>query len=491
VRLDRADLAAEAALVPEPTFDPGVDRAIRAMCERVTPLLGGSTAGLRARVLAQYAVVCDHLSDLDEAYPAVEEALALAAESDDAGALEAAVTAHHMVRSGPDGLAEREDNAERMWALGTRTGRAACCLTAAEWRFDAAAEHGDLSRAARELEEIARWAERVGGPLSRWRLLRCRAMLAQARGQLSDAYRYGAQALASVAPTGFPPAFMLWGGFLATLGHHTGQTAESLAANGITEADAGEQDWPLEGIVLTLGPAAQLAEAGRLREASVLYRRLGPASDWQESPHAALFTWTMGITTALAVGADQEVAVLRAKLGAYRGHHIVNGRYAMAYYGPAELWLGIGAAHLGLFEEASADLEQAAKLCAANGAEGFRAEAEYELAGALLRRSGPDDLTRARSLLVQARTRMQHIGMPSLQAKAEALLSSIDADQPHPLTRREREVAELVGQGLTNRQIAARLHLSERTAQNHVQHILDKLDLPNRSQIAVWAARTR
>jgi DNA-binding NarL/FixJ family response regulator len=43
-----------------------------------------------------------------------------------------------------------------------------------------------------------------------------------------------------------------------------------------------------------------------------------------------------------------------------------------------------------------------------------------------------------------------------------------------------------VGQGLTNREIARRLVLSERTAQNHVQHILTKLGLANRSQVAVW-----
>jgi DNA-binding NarL/FixJ family response regulator len=52
--------------------------------------------------------------------------------------------------------------------------------------------------------------------------------------------------------------------------------------------------------------------------------------------------------------------------------------------------------------------------------------------------------------------------------------------------QRERQVAELVAQGRANREIAARLYLSERTAQNYVQHILTKLDLPNRSQIAVW-----
>ncbi|MFB7860317.1 protein kinase domain-containing protein [Rhodococcus qingshengii] len=54
------------------------------------------------------------------------------------------------------------------------------------------------------------------------------------------------------------------------------------------------------------------------------------------------------------------------------------------------------------------------------------------------------------------------------------------------LTRREREVAELVAEGLTNRAIATRLVISLRTVQGHVEHILTKLDLTSRTQIAVW-----
>lgn len=55
------------------------------------------------------------------------------------------------------------------------------------------------------------------------------------------------------------------------------------------------------------------------------------------------------------------------------------------------------------------------------------------------------------------------------------------------LTPREREVAALIAQGLTNRQIASRLVISARTAESHVQHILDKLDLDTRGRIGVWA----
>jgi len=54
------------------------------------------------------------------------------------------------------------------------------------------------------------------------------------------------------------------------------------------------------------------------------------------------------------------------------------------------------------------------------------------------------------------------------------------------LTVREREVARLVARGLTNRQIADRLVISTRTAGNHVEHILGRLRLSSRTQIAAW-----
>ncbi|QSE80871.1 ATP-binding protein [Rhodococcus koreensis] len=55
------------------------------------------------------------------------------------------------------------------------------------------------------------------------------------------------------------------------------------------------------------------------------------------------------------------------------------------------------------------------------------------------------------------------------------------------LTRREQQVAELVAEGLTNKAIAARLVISQRTAQGHVEHILSKLGFNSRAQIAAWS----
>ncbi|WP_067899545.1 protein kinase domain-containing protein [Nocardia vaccinii] len=60
------------------------------------------------------------------------------------------------------------------------------------------------------------------------------------------------------------------------------------------------------------------------------------------------------------------------------------------------------------------------------------------------------------------------------------------ADRTTALTKREWQVAELVARGMTNKQIAAKLVISQRTAQGHVEHILTKLGYTSRAQIAAW-----
>ena len=60
-----------------------------------------------------------------------------------------------------------------------------------------------------------------------------------------------------------------------------------------------------------------------------------------------------------------------------------------------------------------------------------------------------------------------------------------------PLTRREAEIAALIADGLSNAAIAHRLTLSERTVENHVSHMLRKLDLTSRAGISSWYARRR
>ncbi|MFE5165648.1 ATP-binding protein [Streptomyces sp. NPDC056697] len=60
--------------------------------------------------------------------------------------------------------------------------------------------------------------------------------------------------------------------------------------------------------------------------------------------------------------------------------------------------------------------------------------------------------------------------------------------RPSPLTPRESEIAQLVAQGLSNKEIASSLVIAQRTAEGHIEHILSKLGFTSRAQVAVWVA---
>ncbi|SDI31980.1 non-specific serine/threonine protein kinase [Actinokineospora alba] len=97
-------------------------------------------------------------------------------------------------------------------------------------------------------------------------------------------------------------------------------------------------------------------------------------------------------------------------------------------------------------------------------------------------------------------TIVEEISRGRLLSPAEAIAFALDeksAAQPGvrpktgPLTKREAEIADLVAEGLTNQEIADRLVISRRTAETHVDHILTKLEVHNRAQIASWVAARR
>jgi predicted ATPase/DNA-binding CsgD family transcriptional regulator len=84
--------------------------------------------------------------------------------------------------------------------------------------------------------------------------------------------------------------------------------------------------------------------------------------------------------------------------------------------------------------------------------------------------------------------------MSEVQAIAYALGEEPEPQAPQspersPLTRRERQVADLVARGLGDNEIGAELVIARRTAESHVSHILQKLDVANRAAIAAWVAQ--
>jgi DNA-binding NarL/FixJ family response regulator len=118
--------------------------------------------------------------------------------------------------------------------------------------------------------------------------------------------------------------------------------------------------------------------------------------------------------------------------------------------------------------------------------ERVHAALEAGASGYLLKDSDADE--------VSAAIRAAHRGeLPLDPAIARGLTSSLRADSGDgsdaELTTRELEILRLLGAGKTNKEIAAELHISERTARTHVSNILGKLDLTSRTQAALWAVR--
>jgi predicted ATPase/DNA-binding CsgD family transcriptional regulator len=74
----------------------------------------------------------------------------------------------------------------------------------------------------------------------------------------------------------------------------------------------------------------------------------------------------------------------------------------------------------------------------------------------------------------------------ALEEREPAVPQPASRDHPAELTRRESEIAGLVAQGLSNKGIASKLVISQRTAETHVEHILMKLGFTSRAQIAAW-----
>ena len=77
---------------------------------------------------------------------------------------------------------------------------------------------------------------------------------------------------------------------------------------------------------------------------------------------------------------------------------------------------------------------------------------------------------------------------PSAPARVAPAPAAPGAAAAGPLGKRETEVARLVADGLTNKQIGTRLFISERTVDSHVRSILNKLGFSSRAQIAAWTA---
>jgi ATP/maltotriose-dependent transcriptional regulator MalT len=155
--------------------------------------------------------------------------------------------------------------------------------------------------------------------------------------------------------------------------------------------------------------------------------------------------------------------------------------------GSADRAVGRMAAVLGRLDEAVDALRTAADVNLRLDARPWLTHTWLDLATLLQRRAAPGDLAEATAFATRAADEARRLDQPGPRDHARRLLTGLNAQRraADPLTAREREVAGLVVTALSNRQIADRLVLSERTIESHVRNILTKLGLTNRTELTV------
>jgi DNA-binding NarL/FixJ family response regulator len=143
----------------------------------------------------------------------------------------------------------------------------------------------------------------------------------------------------------------------------------------------------------------------------------------------------------------------------------------------------------GDYDRARTLLEDAVDVFERGGAPFEAARARLELATCLMALGRVEGAEREATTALE---RLVELGADLDAARARRLLTSARGGGPPlgTLTPREREVLRLLADGLTNRQIAERLVVSEHTVHRHVTNMLRKLELPSRTAAAAYAVRS-
>ncbi|WDG18399.1 helix-turn-helix transcriptional regulator [Microbacterium sp. Clip185] len=203
-------------------------------------------------------------------------------------------------------------------------------------------------------------------------------------------------------------------------------------------------------------------------------RRLAEALDesWMRS-HAL---WSLSVAALSSERPDDAAALVREALAIERSFHDDLGTCLML-----ETWAAIACRQ--------AHHESAAVVWAAL-ADGWRR------VGSDIAAFGPHLAAQHDAAIDRTRTALDRTRFAAAWERGrrldlvEAVVFALDtADAASPLSIREREVADGIHRGLSNREIAAELVISVRTVETHVQHIFTKLSVSSRTRIAAWVER--
>jgi DNA-binding CsgD family transcriptional regulator len=480
----RGDLVAEAALAVGWVSYPDAQAAIGRLTSAALDGHADLDDAIRARLVAQQVAALGNYAEARGA-ELTAESMALARRSGDPTALLEAIGAWMSSKPEVGGAAEQRELAEEAVRLAARVGQPMPELMAHTWRLNAVVQLGLMDLVNEGLEALRRISEESRLPLATWHWLRASVAVAVLRGDFAAVEERHRRASAIARDSGDVVA--------ANVG--SAAVFEVALRRGVSLPDPERALRALEGApisALVQAPRAMvLDQLGRHDEARVVYQRLLPllGSPPEYRPWWPLMYMLLELaerfqdTTAAPLLVDELEPYARGSVGGL-------GTSTVWFIGNSNRQLGRALVLAGRLEDAVAAYRTAVDCDERIGARPDVALGRLDIARTLARPDWPtaDRVASLRDALADARLAAEEcrgLDMPGHASRADALVAELTRSlaASDPLSPREREVADLVVEGLTNHEIATRLFLSERTVESHVRSVLMKVGARNRLEL--------
>jgi DNA-binding CsgD family transcriptional regulator len=479
-RTGRPEMIARAAIVVQGIGNETVNVDIQHLCRRALAVLPDDhIQALKARVEAQLACSLVEIDEVDEAAVWSERALVDAGLCGDATAELDAIRARAMIIWRPVLIEEVAALSRRAIELAEPAGRPLALLWAYGWLADHAVHRADPVAARKAIAALQALADRTRLPLARWHALRYQASMAALTGNFDMSRRLAEQA-ATLAET--------WHDTSIRVTWFSQQLSLALLRGDPTEIRPAWRDLVDDPAQLPpIGRAAVAAAmvlSGDTDEAVRLSRPLlDVIASGQGRLLAAVMVYLVEIVCAVHDAAG--CRIVRQALTDQFGHSATVGSGTVVYHASIARMLGELDLGCGEPDAAVAHFEEGLRVDATMDAAPYVALGRLGLARALY---AAGDRARAIPLAKTAAADARRLDMPGLLRAADAFLAqaSSDVQAADPFTDREREVVELVASGLSNRDIAGRLYVSERTVESHVRRALAKTNLTTRTELTRW-----